>query len=110
VLLHPAFAPPPAATWQDGKIPKALEDLIGEEAEEVADVEMQIPAHKVKLVVGAGGEKIKFIQKKSKCRIQVSRVVGCAVLCRAMPCRAVPCRAVQCDWLWHVAALRYVLL
>ena len=24
----------------------------------------QIPAHKVKLVVGAGGEKIKFIQKK----------------------------------------------
>ena len=31
----------------------------------------QIPAHKVKLVVGAGGEKIKFIQKKTKCRIQV---------------------------------------
>ena len=31
----------------------------------------QIPAHKVKLVVGAGGEKIKFIQKKAKCRIQV---------------------------------------
>lgn len=31
----------------------------------------QIPSHKVKLVVGPGGEKIKWIQKKSKCRIQV---------------------------------------
>lgn len=31
----------------------------------------QIPAHKVKLVVGAGGETIKRIQKRSKCRIQV---------------------------------------
>jgi hypothetical protein len=31
----------------------------------------QIPAHKVKLVVGPGGEKIKWIQRKSKCRIQV---------------------------------------
>lgn len=26
---------------------------------------------KVKLVIGAGGEKIKFIQRKTKCRIQV---------------------------------------
>ena len=34
----------------------------------------QIPAHKVKLFVGAGGEKIKFIQRKSKCRIQVGVV------------------------------------
>jgi polyribonucleotide nucleotidyltransferase len=32
---------------------------------------LQIPTHKVKLVVGPGGEKIKFIQRKSKCRIQV---------------------------------------
>ena len=31
----------------------------------------QVPTHKVKLVVGAGGEKIGFIQKKSKCRVQV---------------------------------------
>ena len=33
----------------------------------------QIPAHKVKLVVGAGGDKIKWIQRKSKCRIQVKK-------------------------------------
>lgn len=56
-----------------GKIPKALEELIKEEEEEKADQELQIPAHKVKLVVGAGGEKIKFIQKKAKCRIQVKK-------------------------------------
>ena len=31
----------------------------------------QVPAHKVKLFVGAGGEKIKWIQRKSKCRVQV---------------------------------------
>ena len=65
---------------QGGRLPKALEELIGEEAEEAADVEIQIPAHKVKLVVGAGGEKIKFIQKKTKCRIQV-RVPGCGGTC-----------------------------
>jgi hypothetical protein len=32
---------------------------------------LQVPAHKVKLFVGAGGEKIKWIQRKSKCRVQV---------------------------------------
>ncbi|KAI7839994.1 hypothetical protein COHA_006259 [Chlorella ohadii] len=58
---------------QSGKIPKALEELIMEEEEEKPDQEIQIPAHKVKLVVGAGGEKIKFIQKKTKCRIQVKK-------------------------------------
>ncbi len=31
----------------------------------------QIPSNKVKLMVGPGGEKIKEIQKKSKCRVQV---------------------------------------
>ena len=38
----------------------------------------QVPAHKVKLFVGPGGEKIKWIQRKSKCRVQV-RV--CAAQC-----------------------------
>lgn len=56
-----------------GKLPKALEELIQEEEEEKADQEIQIPSHKVKLVVGPGGEKIKWIQKKSKCRIQVKK-------------------------------------
>ena len=32
---------------------------------------LQVPAHKVKLFVGPGGEKIKWIQRKSKCRVQV---------------------------------------
>ena len=36
----------------------------------------QIPAHKVKLVVGAGGEKIKLIQKRAKCRLQVGWAGG----------------------------------
>jgi polyribonucleotide nucleotidyltransferase len=56
-----------------GKVPKALEELIKDEDEEKADMELQIPAHKIKLMVGPGGEKIKFIQRKTKCRIQVGR-------------------------------------
>ena len=49
------------------------EAVLGESdsEEEVADEEMQLPSHKVKLIIGAGGEKIKWIQKKSKCRVQV---------------------------------------
>lgn len=39
--------------------------------EEQPDAEIQVPEHKVKLVVGPGGEKIKHIQRKSKCRLQV---------------------------------------
>ncbi|GAB4819937.1 hypothetical protein N2152v2_006983 [Parachlorella kessleri] len=57
---------------QKGKVPKVLEQDSDDEEPE-ADVEIQIPAHKVKLVVGAGGEKIKWIQRKSKCRIQVKK-------------------------------------
>jgi polyribonucleotide nucleotidyltransferase len=30
---------------------------------------------KVKLVIGAGGDKIKFIQRKTKCRIQVQNTL-----------------------------------
>ena len=33
----------------------------------------QVPTTKVKLIVGQGGETIKFIQKKSKCRLQVEK-------------------------------------
>lgn len=56
-----------------GKKPTALpKDLEGSESEEEADVEIQIPEHKVKLIIGAGGDKIKHIQRKSKCRVQVS--------------------------------------
>lgn len=35
---------------------------------------LQVPANKVKYVVGPGGAKIQEIQKKSKCRIQVQKV------------------------------------
>ena len=57
---------------QEGKLPKLdkiLED--SDEEEEKPDAEIEVPEHKVKLIVGPGGEKIKFIQRKSKCRIQV---------------------------------------
>lgn len=47
--------------------------------EEVADEEMQLPSHKVKLIIGAGGEKIKWIQKKSKCRVQVRDHQACVL-------------------------------
>uniref|UniRef100_A0A1D1ZYA6 J domain-containing protein n=1 Tax=Auxenochlorella protothecoides TaxID=3075 RepID=A0A1D1ZYA6_AUXPR len=53
-----------------GKLPKALEELIQDDQEETPDEIIEIPSNKVKLVVGPAGEKIKFIQRKSKCRIQ----------------------------------------
>ena len=37
---------------------------------------LQVPAHKGEAVVGAGGEKIKWIQRKSKCRVQVIHACG----------------------------------
>jgi hypothetical protein len=55
---------------QKGKLPKTLEDLIQDDVEEQPDLEVQIPAGKLKLVIGPGGEKIKFMQRKSKTRIQ----------------------------------------
>lgn len=55
---------------QKGKLPKSLEDLIKEDDEDTPDMEVKIPANKLKLVIGAGGEKIKFIERKSKARIQ----------------------------------------
>ncbi len=56
---------------QEGKIPKLDKILEESDEEEQPDAEVQVPEHKVKLVVGPGGEKIKHIQRKSKCRLQV---------------------------------------
>lgn len=42
------------------------------DSEEEPDVELQIPANKIKYMVGQGGDKIKYIQRKTKCRVQVS--------------------------------------
>lgn len=47
-------------------------DVEDSDSEEEADVEIQVPENKIKLMVGAGGEKIKWIQRKSKARVQVS--------------------------------------
>jgi hypothetical protein len=57
---------------QEGKVPKLDKILDDSDDEVVPDKEIQVPEHKVKLIVGAGGEKIKFIQKKSKCQVQVT--------------------------------------
>ena len=70
-LCEPAHAVA-VSILQEGKLPKLdkiLED--SDEEEEKPDAEIEVPEHKVKLIVGPGGEKIKFIQRKSKCRIQV---------------------------------------
>lgn len=61
---------------QDGKsLPKEKILIESDSEEETPDEEFDIPAHKVKLMIGAGGEKIKFIQRKTKCRIQVSNLL-----------------------------------
>lgn len=57
---------------QEGKVPKLDKILEDSDEEELPDQEIQVPEHKVKLIVGPGGEKIKHIQRKSKCQIQVS--------------------------------------
>ena len=58
---------------QEGKsLPKEKVLAESDSEEEAPDEEFEIPAHKVKLMIGAGGEKIKHIQRKTKCRIQVS--------------------------------------
>jgi hypothetical protein len=54
-------------------VPKVLQELIADDEEERPDVEIQIPAGKLKLVIGPGGDKIKEIQKRSRCRIQTTK-------------------------------------
>ncbi|KAA6420182.1 MAG: subfamily B member 6 [Trebouxia sp. A1-2] len=61
----------------DGKkaaVPK-LDELLApdSDSEEEPDLELQLPANKVKYMVGQGGDKIKYIQRKTKCRIQVKK-------------------------------------
>ncbi|KAK9816506.1 hypothetical protein WJX72_001240 [[Myrmecia] bisecta] len=56
-----------------GKVPPLAAILEDSDSEEEPDVEMQVPANKVKLIIGPGGEKIKFIQRKTKCRVQVRK-------------------------------------
>ncbi|GLI64258.1 hypothetical protein VaNZ11_007460 [Volvox africanus] len=59
-----------------GKGPPSL-DILAESDDDDPDanpdMEIQIPSNKVKLMIGPGGEKIKEIQRKSKCRIQVKK-------------------------------------
>lgn len=58
--------------YATGKIPKVLQDILQDEddQEESPDMEVEIPSNKLKLVIGQGGEKIKWIEKRTKCRIQ----------------------------------------
>ena len=61
---------------QEGKVPKLDKILEDSDDEILPDQEIQVPEHKVKLIVGQGGEKIKYIQRKSKCQIQVTPFVS----------------------------------
>eukprot|EP00884_Botryococcus_braunii_P012232 jgi/Botrbrau1/21009/Bobra.0144s0025.1 len=67
-----------AQEWLERKkagkpIPSLQTIMDDSDEEEKPDVEIQIPTNKVKLMVGPGGEKIKYIQRKAKCRIQVKK-------------------------------------
>ena len=58
---------------QKGKPVVAAAGCLDEEEDEEAepDLEIEVPKHKVKLIIGAGGENIKQIQRRTKTRIQV---------------------------------------
>ena len=58
--------------FQNGQIPKLSALEVDSDSEEEPDAVIHVPINKVKLVVGPGGEKIKHIQRKSKCRLQVN--------------------------------------
>ena len=60
-----------------GKAPtvaRALDEA--EEAEEEPTLQFEVARHKVKLIIGAGGERIKQIQRRTKTRIQVRSPPG----------------------------------
>jgi predicted PilT family ATPase len=60
------------AELEAGKVPKLDKDVPSdEEPEEDPTLEFEVPRHKVKLIIGAGGERIKQIQRKTRTRIQV---------------------------------------
>lgn len=85
------------ADLQAGRVPKLDRQLdLEEEAEEAPVLEFEVPRHKVKLMIGAGGERIKQIQRRTKTRIQVrgrpvarDRAVHvCVATCQhAAPCQ-----------------------
>lgn len=60
------------AMVKKGHIPKSLREIIQDpDHEEMkADLEVKIPASKIKRVIGPGGEIIRGIEKRSKCKIQ----------------------------------------
>ncbi len=59
---------------ESGKPYKSLAEIEAlDEEEELADLEIQVPTNRVRLLIGQNGEKIKWIQKKSKCRVQVKK-------------------------------------
>lgn len=65
------------ADLEAGRVAKADKLLdLDEEPEEAPTLEFTIPEHKVKLIIGAGGERIKQIQRKSSTRIQVRAALG----------------------------------
>lgn len=55
-----------------GKLPKFLEDE-EEEPEQEPDAVVKIPSSKVKRLIGAGGAKIKEIEGKCGCRLQIMK-------------------------------------
>ena len=70
---------------------------MSEDEEDIPDEVIEVPTTKVKLIVGQGGENIKLIQKKSKCRLQARwmrhavTLPNAAVRCRTLPYAAVRC-------------------
>lgn len=67
---------------------------MSDEEEEKPDEVIEVPTTKVKLIVGQGGETIKFIQKKSKCRLQVEKTEE-ALEVRSFPFPSFPHSAVR---------------
>lgn len=65
-----ALAEEMARAGAGGALPRSLASILEEEEEERPDMELVVPTHKMKLVVGPGGETIRAIQKRTKCRIQ----------------------------------------
>eukprot|EP00210_Caulerpa_lentillifera_P003093 g2955.t1 len=51
------------------KKPKVLDS----DSEDDANLEMDVPTSRVKLIIGPGGTRIQEIQKRSKCRVQVQK-------------------------------------
>eukprot|EP01025_Chloroclados_australasicus_P047843 TRINITY_DN5398_c1_g4_i1.p1 TRINITY_DN5398_c1_g4~~TRINITY_DN5398_c1_g4_i1.p1 ORF type:complete len:376 (-),score=65.46 TRINITY_DN5398_c1_g4_i1:557-1624(-) len=61
------------ASEKDGVNKSTLKFLHEDDSEEEADMEIQVPMNKVKLLVGPNGTKIQEIQKKARCRIQIKK-------------------------------------